>query len=1039
MPELTSKADWLPDPAGRHQHRYWDGSHWTRHVSDSGKQSVDPPVHSPPSDGAAAWLPDPSGRHEHRYWNGKSWTKNVSDKGVPSEDSPDLSVPVAHSAASPTQRPATLTGASATAPQDANRSEQGAVPDAASVNSSVRDTDDAVEPISARTPSNSKLWPMLTPVWCRACGNIADSNYADCANCNWPLTVPQPPSSNLGMVYELKGKLGLKVQAICVGEEGGTLTLYASAKQSEEVETASASVSKHARPSMSSAGRTYAAISDARGGRFRVKWDLDMLGELAWTWANRSTADLRALADEALELQWHELYTSLPLSPHERNWRAAHEASAQGDLASLRAHLRELPPGGYPHRCGLLAPHFATIIAEDGGAWNELLRSWDPALPGVVTTRTLLDSSDADLEELSSAQHELLAGVPDADQPRWLAAIQSVPSDVLPPAPHSPAIEWETYRWYLDGQASSGRLEPGRLGTAMLDDLIEDGRITSPDGLEALTNEQRWYFTARTAPLGLDHDQLLAVSHHSEIARRCFIARDMTGLHGLPSSPDVEHYTALAQFVEGGAPADSLRPDSRAIIDLLADSRAAIESGETRQVPDELAADPTTWVTFRELALAGEIESSPEQRLRFPRFGNWIDLNRVLHLIWTSNWTEADELARRVEATINDEVMQDEVLSLRAFALHQLGRPADALSCLESAMAGSYTEALLVNTGIIARDADPALATKYFTRLINEAPTIALQVSAMRSAVHIWSETPDLKLPPETSTALLRLLGGELDAPAYLDFIRIGSRWDAEHLTAQPPPRPKVEPNATMHDFFMTKAGLFAGENSLPDVADKLIAVLPRAKGSEWFDAEVNEFTKAVWDLLVVDFGDGTGASLAAERLIRDGQSLLTRGQYFFFALQSGAHQAAHFRKSLDRLNDEARQVFFFRPVEEFRVERKDFPSGLVDMLEANIALCLRVFLANDYDAAKGLSHAVADEYNALVQRLAWDSQNRYSIKKRMAEILELDQRMINGLRQIEERCAQFPGDEKSQSLLANIAEELSNWQNEVVRLRARL
>jgi len=35
-------AGWLPDPRGRHEFRYWDGSNWTEHVADSGLAGVDP-------------------------------------------------------------------------------------------------------------------------------------------------------------------------------------------------------------------------------------------------------------------------------------------------------------------------------------------------------------------------------------------------------------------------------------------------------------------------------------------------------------------------------------------------------------------------------------------------------------------------------------------------------------------------------------------------------------------------------------------------------------------------------------------------------------------------------------------------------------------------------------------------------------------------------------------------------------------------------------------------------------------------------------
>jgi uncharacterized protein YxjI len=37
-------ANWYPDPVGRHELRYYDGSQWTEHVSSGGKQGVDPLV-----------------------------------------------------------------------------------------------------------------------------------------------------------------------------------------------------------------------------------------------------------------------------------------------------------------------------------------------------------------------------------------------------------------------------------------------------------------------------------------------------------------------------------------------------------------------------------------------------------------------------------------------------------------------------------------------------------------------------------------------------------------------------------------------------------------------------------------------------------------------------------------------------------------------------------------------------------------------------------------------------------------------------------
>lgn len=42
-PSTAVPAGWYPDPAGRHELRYWDGSAWTPSVSDGGAVSADPP------------------------------------------------------------------------------------------------------------------------------------------------------------------------------------------------------------------------------------------------------------------------------------------------------------------------------------------------------------------------------------------------------------------------------------------------------------------------------------------------------------------------------------------------------------------------------------------------------------------------------------------------------------------------------------------------------------------------------------------------------------------------------------------------------------------------------------------------------------------------------------------------------------------------------------------------------------------------------------------------------------------------------------
>jgi uncharacterized protein YxjI len=92
MPD-HAPAQWLPDPFGRFELRYWDGATWTDHVASGGRQQVDPPVMSPAvapvrpdsRDTPAGWHPDPSGRHELRYWDGR-WTEHVASGGKQAYD-----------------------------------------------------------------------------------------------------------------------------------------------------------------------------------------------------------------------------------------------------------------------------------------------------------------------------------------------------------------------------------------------------------------------------------------------------------------------------------------------------------------------------------------------------------------------------------------------------------------------------------------------------------------------------------------------------------------------------------------------------------------------------------------------------------------------------------------------------------------------------------------------------------------------------------------------------------------------------------------
>ncbi|HEY2272362.1 MAG TPA: DUF2510 domain-containing protein [Jatrophihabitantaceae bacterium] len=72
-------AGWFPDPAGQHEHRYYDGTQWTAHVSDRGVAAVDPipPPPAPTAQSMSAWT-DTQMRAVATWWRGRQGQQHDS-------------------------------------------------------------------------------------------------------------------------------------------------------------------------------------------------------------------------------------------------------------------------------------------------------------------------------------------------------------------------------------------------------------------------------------------------------------------------------------------------------------------------------------------------------------------------------------------------------------------------------------------------------------------------------------------------------------------------------------------------------------------------------------------------------------------------------------------------------------------------------------------------------------------------------------------------------------------------------------------------
>ena len=84
MVNEATPPQWAPDPYGRHQMRYWDGSAWTEHVVDDNLPSRDPLVVPPATSyGGAAGFPEPVGSGDTAVGEQMPWGSAPASRQQP--------------------------------------------------------------------------------------------------------------------------------------------------------------------------------------------------------------------------------------------------------------------------------------------------------------------------------------------------------------------------------------------------------------------------------------------------------------------------------------------------------------------------------------------------------------------------------------------------------------------------------------------------------------------------------------------------------------------------------------------------------------------------------------------------------------------------------------------------------------------------------------------------------------------------------------------------------------------------------------------
>lgn len=88
-PENFRLQQWQASASGVPVHETYSSAYTTApraYTTDPGTYAAAPSASATDSAVQARWHPDPSGRHQLRYWDGSIWSDQVADNGVTSTD-----------------------------------------------------------------------------------------------------------------------------------------------------------------------------------------------------------------------------------------------------------------------------------------------------------------------------------------------------------------------------------------------------------------------------------------------------------------------------------------------------------------------------------------------------------------------------------------------------------------------------------------------------------------------------------------------------------------------------------------------------------------------------------------------------------------------------------------------------------------------------------------------------------------------------------------------------------------------------------------
>lgn len=898
----------------------------------------------------------------------------------------------------------------------------------------------AMAPISlgdARQPSQQ-----FRGTFCRACGSKRFDHAGEgCPRCGELLASTVKDTTPLvGRTVAFRSGLRQKTGPV-VADDGATVTvLVDGALVPVEVHKVKEVPSRSEGAVSSAAYRLVLAANDSRRGHAGAV--LEQLPSLLTTVAARRAFALAAF--QRADGESIREYSSL--APTEQSWLLMWLAHNLGSSQTVMEHLSQLPADRYPDKVGVIAAHWAIASLEPArSVVVEHLKGVSDDPLAAVLLFLLGEKAWKDVEAVVAALPEIATGdglgSVELAKLRVLAGADAAGSlcvDVLPPQA-SIAFALRHGRWpgddpFEEGAGNTESSEAQRVlaeailaaGESVMDSLVDAG-LLGPGfaAIATASTSDSAYLGGRLAPERLSEEELEALGHDAERARRALVAGEQPSGDGAAS----RLYVLLAGLRSGETSVlAELAP-------LVAEPHRAVALAVGRSLRDgkvdvDALVDRSAWPVLARCLPNGKDLGAAHPGVK--RLSEWWSLEQAEERLLEWDWDGAAVAARECLRTAEDEDTRDEALNLLACALYQQGNVEGARRALEEALAGVDSPELIINYGIVAGEDDKHAASTELARLAVEAPTLELRLTAARRALALWSdhvpgagETDD---PPASLISAMRSLSVE---PTGLDehagIMRFLSWADDEWLGDKRHTAGSPYADTVQHRFLVARAGgledalLALGELSGMYPEDEWLAKERAAMAESWVQIMLSsEEALPGLGMCGLEFMD-SGMSLDPRQQIL--LPVLSVRELLLYMFNDEDNRGTPKLELLDRLTT-ARKVLAANPALD-----ADLYGGLIDETVDRFALV-------SWRGWSTESDAIVDAYNSMLAQLQgmfkWQV-NRDAVRRAtdpmLAALSDMD-------RSIQRVLREGLKDEKIAEGLRNLAAHAREVHQAVTKLR---